>query len=457
MTETWRHPQERDADVILYSSAFRRLRGVTQVTPITDPVHRAHDRLTHSLKVAQVGARNAQYLQWKFRLSEAQICPQAVYAAGLAHDLGHPPFGHIAEAELQRVLTRVDGYKWALTDSFEGNAQSFRIVTRLAQKSLRGSEARRRAMDLTPKTLAALAKYPWGHLQAKDVLGDEYTEKSSYYDKKWGYYDSDQESWEAVKNSELEGVVYSPNARLMDISDDVTYAVHDVADYYRMGMIPLHLLGSAYHASKDLRHQTDEFQLFDQYAWNAIKIDYGERVAGLRDEVEEWLRSVEFPFLSFDDSTQQRSRLHAFESTTVCRVQESLDWNDGYPCLPEHVAVALAYLKELTWFYVINHPHLSATQAGQRRIIRELHEWMCEWVQEARNNTGHYKGLKDKRDMRRLPRRLSDLLVDSEETTDAVVSRAVVDVIASLTDAEAVSLHHQMGGITTQFNEVAWL
>ena len=130
MTEGWRTPQQREMDGILYSSAWRRLRGVTQVMPITGGVSKTHDRMTHSLKVAQVGMRFAQYLRFNNENSEL-IIPEAVYVAGMAHDLGHPPFGHIAENELQRILTR-ETYKWRLADSFEGNAQTFRIVTALA-------------------------------------------------------------------------------------------------------------------------------------------------------------------------------------------------------------------------------------------------------------------------------------------------------------------------------------
>ena len=104
--DDYRDPYERDSDILLYSSAFRRLKGVTQVLPAVDDSARTHDRMIHSLKVAQVGKRIAQKL---IKSSDTPtqhkeyILPEAVYFAGLAHDLGHPPFGHAAEKELQRI------------------------------------------------------------------------------------------------------------------------------------------------------------------------------------------------------------------------------------------------------------------------------------------------------------------------------------------------------------------
>ena len=231
MTEGWRTPQQREMDGILYSSAWRRLRGVTQVMPITGGVSKSHDRLTHSLKVAQVGMRFAQYLRFTDAANSEMIIPEAVYVAGMAHDLGHPPFGHIAENELQRILTHKD-YKWRLEDSFEGNAQSFRILTRLAKKR---SEPPGGGLGLSAESLAACTKYPWAYGQAKAVLGeDAYNKNPNYFDRKWGYYDSDQKAWQRVLDANLyAGSVYSPNAKLMDIADDVTFAIHDILDYFR--------------------------------------------------------------------------------------------------------------------------------------------------------------------------------------------------------------------------------
>jgi dGTPase len=133
-----RRPSQSDRDRILYSSAFRRLAGITQVVaPAEGQVF--HNRLTHTLEVAQIGRRLAEKLlheyDREFIDSIGGINPDVVEAAALAHDLGHPPFGHIAEETLCKLLDGIRSSDYPGTwfkEGFEGNAQSFRIVTTLA-------------------------------------------------------------------------------------------------------------------------------------------------------------------------------------------------------------------------------------------------------------------------------------------------------------------------------------
>ena len=142
-----------DRDRILYSSAFRRLAQVTQVVTAQEG-HVFHNRLTHSLKVAQVARRLTESLvtqQPEIAEKLGGIEPDVVEAAALAHDLGHPPFGHIAEEELDECAVRHD-----LKDGFEGNAQSFRILTKLAIHRIDYC-----GLNLTRATLNGVLKYPW--------------------------------------------------------------------------------------------------------------------------------------------------------------------------------------------------------------------------------------------------------------------------------------------------------
>src|SRR6266550_9029962 len=127
-TTSNRTPAQRDRDRLLYSSGFRRLANVTQVVA-ADHGYVFHNRLTHALKVAQIGRRLAE--KFKFNSDDSALAdrlggldPDVVEAAGLAHDLGHPPFGHLAEKELDLLVGEAHG-------GFEGNPQSFRILTRL--------------------------------------------------------------------------------------------------------------------------------------------------------------------------------------------------------------------------------------------------------------------------------------------------------------------------------------
>ena len=171
-----RKPTQRDRDRVLYASAFSRLGGVTQVIS-SEEGHPFHNRLTHSLKVAQIARRIAERLKEKQKTPSciSGVDPDACEAAALAHDLGHPPFGHIAEHCLDQLLTKknTDGDPLD-SNGFEGNAQSFRIVARLAQ--------RRRKFDglnLTRSTLDAILKYPWLRSQTGDVKSPRSSEPTT--------------------------------------------------------------------------------------------------------------------------------------------------------------------------------------------------------------------------------------------------------------------------------------
>ena len=186
--------------------------------------HLFHNRLTHSLKVAQVGRRIAEKLLAENGTDAFDalggLDASAVEAAGLAHDLGHPPFGHIAEDELHRLLKAA-----GCEEGFEGNAQTFRIVTRLAVISPAFE-----GMNLTRATLAAILKYPW--------TSDDKRRKA-------GAYGSEATDFEFARDGlGLPHEDQTIEAAIMDWSDDIAYAVHDVEDFYRAGLIPLSRLAN---------------------------------------------------------------------------------------------------------------------------------------------------------------------------------------------------------------------
>ena len=143
----------------MYSGAFARLAEITQVVS-PERGYVFHNRLTHSLKVGQIARRLAEYFnrdQQPVVEKLGGLDPDSAEAAGLAHDLGHPPFGHIAEEELDQLVREA-----GLQDGYEGNAQSFRIVTRLASSDARDLKQRSIAgLNLTRTTLDGILKYPW--------------------------------------------------------------------------------------------------------------------------------------------------------------------------------------------------------------------------------------------------------------------------------------------------------
>lgn len=175
-----------------------------------------HTRQQHTIKVAQVGRRLAQKLlkeqprEAKFRGLDAEV----VEAACIAHDLGHPPFGHVGEQALNDLVMVGDD------DGFEGNAQSFRIVTQLA---VRFPEIY--GIDLTRASLAACLKYPW------------FREKSGKKSRKWAAYRSEREDFEFARRYH-QHEFKTLEAELMDWADDVAYSVHDLEDFHRCNALP---------------------------------------------------------------------------------------------------------------------------------------------------------------------------------------------------------------------------
>jgi dGTPase len=436
-----RTPAQLDRDRILYSTEFRRLAGVTQVvSPGEGEIF--HSRLTHTLKVAQVARRLAEMFLAKDKENNPKLArrwrgidPDVVESAALAHDLGHPPFGHLAEHELSRLVAEeVVREKYNLTSSaqlsdaakadlpktegYEGNAQSFRIITTLAVRRPDSPSG----LDLTRATLNATLKYP--RLFSED-------------NPKYGVYSSAEDVAAFQFAREIKtptGDLPCIEAQIMDWADDIAYSVHDVEDFYRAGRIPLDRLRSnprerTYFREKAIKRRKDANRPFP--------IPY-EEIAKTLDNFLDFYIDIEGPY---DGSRSRRQRLynctsnliHTFLSGTSLRDPE----NAGGKALErsEIILTLVDLLKELIWCYVIYNPSLAGHQHGQRQVVRTLFQVLNEACMDGRFFL--------------FPAAFKDW---GEELRDkhngnipaAPRARLVADAISSMTDQQALRLYQRL-------------
>ena len=401
----YRTPAQRDRDRILQSSALRRLADVTQVVAPMEG-HAFHNRLTHTIKVAQIAKRLAQrlLLQNDPELVKAHggLDPDAVEAASLAHDLGHPPFGHVAEQLLDRLLQ-----ERGLEDGFEGNAQSFRIITKLAIRS-----ERHPGLNLTRATLDASMKYPWQRHPA---------------DVKFGAYRTETKDFQFARALDSPGD-RSLDAEIMDWADDIAYSVHDLEDFYKAGLLPLHdLTQSREIRERFLQETRDRWLLAGLLAAEDEFVPYAEAFHRVMDELPPITEA-------FMGTTVQRARLRtvtSFSHHLYSRSVQLSETPDGpHLDIPENIRAEVTMLKELTWHYVIHQPGLATLQHGQKRIIGGLFHIYADAMESG--------------DLDIFPQRYQAALIETAD--EGARLRMVTDTIATMTDQEAQRTHARLTG-----------
>jgi dGTPase len=492
----------RDYDRLLYSSAFRKLGGVTQVVSASRELGDFHNRMTHSLKVAQTGVRLVAALkkqdddqQNKYIDTFGGLDAGTVRAACLAHDFGHPPFGHLGEYALRDVCNSpaeyIPSYRGnPLLDSFEGNAQTFKIVARLSfRESVPQSPAEEPALNLTYATLASISKYPWARNDPKADIKQG---------KKWGAYATEATLLEdALRALSTEYDMLSPRetvlygrahhetrtieAQIMDLADDIAYAVHDIEDFFRAGLIPLN----------ELTKHDEEFNDFTEAARANLAATSGlplsfvshTKTYGNDVSVEEIRRVLKkfklggkegvfrsVPRRPYNGSIVHRREVHDFASGLIGRMTAGIHVDQHgvlyYEDPETHLVIEV--LKQLTDYYVHRSPSLGSAQVGQRNIViqlvKSLYEWLSREASATRDDaSGH-------RNRMQLPARLRDYYdlnvslnngLDDHARADAsgVLLRTVVDYIASLTDEQARAWHDRivLGKMTSMIDRFLFI
>jgi dGTPase len=388
-----RTPFERDRARVVHSASLRRLAAKTQVLgPQADDFVR--NRLTHSLEVAQIARDLAHPLGCHPDLAET---------AALAHDMGHPPFGHNGELALDELAADCGG--------FEGNAQTLRLLTRLEAKSA-DADGRSIGLNLTRATLDACTKYPWGR-------GPE-SSGSTRGSGKFGVYDDDRAVFDWMRRG-LEGRRRCVEAQVMDFADDVAYSVHDLEDGVVGGRIDLGLLDHA-----EERAAT----------WQTVRDWYLPDASDeLLDDALGRVRSVTaWPDSPYDGSRRTLAALKNLTSDLIgifCgSVHRATQLEYGARPLVRHEAdlvvpgatvQEIAVLKGIAAHYVMRAQDRVDLLERQRSLLHELFEAIWKLGSDALD-----------------PALRHDF---AEAADDAARTRVVIDQIASLTDASAVTRH----------------
>jgi dGTPase len=393
-----RTPFERDRARVVHAASFRRLAAKTQVVgPQSDDFVR--NRLTHSLEVAQVARDLARALGTE---------PDLVETAALAHDLGHPPFGHNGERVLAEAAAGCGG--------FEGNAQTLRLLTRLEAKTF-GPDGRSAGLNLTRATLDACTKYPWPLGDADSPTG-LHADGSLKVVRKFGVYDDDRPVFDWVRAG-IPGRRQCFEAQVMDLADDIAYSVHDVEDGVVAGRIELSALDTEA-VSQTVR---------DWYLPGISDSRVRDALDGLRS-VAGW------PTSPYDATRRRQAALKNLTSDLIGRFCAAVQTatllsaagrpvrHEADVSIPLDTSVEMGVLKGIAAHYVMQAEDRVRTLARQRELLAELVEALAKIAPDG------------------LERPFAADWADAPD--DCARLRVVIDQVASLTDASAVAWHRRL-------------
>lgn len=388
----------RDRARVVHSSALRRLGAKTQVLSPSGGDF-ARTRLTHSLEVAQIGREMA---------IDLGLNADMVDMACLAHDLGHPPFGHNGEKALDSWAADFGG--------FEGNAQTLRLLTRIEPKVIT-ADGKSYGLNLTRASLDATCKYPWLRSEAIAEVGADRAVK-------FGAYDDDIEVFEWLRQG-APARVKSAEAQVMDFADDVAYSVHDFEDAIVSKFVDVQTLG-------DSLNDPDLLEKISTWNGGAISRD------ALAEALNR-LRANEFWLTSFDYSPAALGTLKnltsSFIGSLVSRTVdaiidtspvESLARFGSTLAIPADVQAEISVLKGIVSAYLMSTEARRPFYEWQRGLLTELADALL-----ASNgaNLDSYSA------------QAWSLASDEIEK-----HRVIVDQIACLTDQSALTLHHRLVG-----------
>lgn len=342
----------KDRDRIIHCGALRRLQRKSQIVGVqSNDFFRT--RLTHTLECAQIGRaiglRSLQSPTIKTVVRRKADLVDLIEAACCAHDLGHAPFGHNGEVELRDLMVKHG------RGLFEGNAQSFRIVTsRLEPKIQAGGLWL--GLDLTRTTLKAILKYPKTEFEAKQENKEKfgvYNETQDLRIYRWLFGSQEPKRTLATE--------------ILDAADDIAYAVHDFEDGVWAGLIPL-------------------FRLLDDHdraRAGLIKFVVAKKkdVFPTQKDAEQTLKAMltiperaTWARAPFDRSVKSAAALKDFSAGLIGDLIREVTPGDVFTAPTGMTERKLELLKAMARMWMIENPAQATLRYGQRRLVRDLFE-----------------------------------------------------------------------------------
>jgi dGTPase len=415
-----RHPAERDRDRILHSSAFRRLQGKTQVFGIGQADF-YRTRLTHSIEAAQIARAIANNLLVEQPLLQRCLAPELAEAAALAHDLGHPPFGHAGEQTLDACMLEVNRrahLKGKRTLRFEGNAQTFHILVAAEPKSPAYP-----GLNLTRATLAGVLKYPF----EQDIRNNKFIFSSDIPTAKWALQQSG--SVLEKRSQSKKHPKTSIACQILDWADDCAYSIHDVEDALQAQFLNPGDLENVRFVRRVAAHYeaTREEEAVPKLTFSEIR----ERLVDLEKRIR--------PRASGDERAHRKAAMRNILNDLITSVSVQACSNNRRSdfswqlVIPHESRILSVLCKSVIWEAVITDPRVAAMSAKGREILRDLFHFLMEEVL-------------DKKSSDLFPRYYRPIIEACFEGGQMEAARAVCNFLALLTDMDALRLHALLRG-----------
>ena len=417
-----RHPTERDRDRILHSSAFRRLQGKTQIFGIGQADF-YRTRLTHSIETSQIARAIANNLLFEEGKLGACLTSELAEAVALAHDLGHPPFGHAGEHALDACMRDVSrrfrlGGRRALR--FEGNAQTFHILVAAEPKSPDYP-----GLNLTRATLASIIKYPF----EQDIGNDRFIFSSDSEQARWAL-EAGTPLLSAKQRRSRGAPRLAIGCQILDWADDCAYSIHDIED----------ALQAQFLRSGDLL----DVRFCGRVAQHYEETRESESVPDLaRSEIRERLRNFEArirPPDSGDERAHRKQALRNVSNELITGVairhrpgqkRSDFAWD---LVVPMESRILSVLCKSVAWEAVITDPRVAAMSTKGKEVLHDLFYLLMEELVRRRSCT-------------LFPRYYRPIVEEClKRGGELEAARAVCNFLALLTDMDALRLHSLLRG-----------